>query len=275
VSALASEDYSLTKFASHPFYTAMNQRLVELCELRPWQRVVDLGCGTGAVTKLILELMRPDKGQVVAVDPSPSALELASRDLQERWGAVVRFVTGQAENLSGLVQRAADAVVFCNAIHLVKDKQRVLREIYGSLHERGMFAFNSAFFEGAEPADTSSFYVAWVRRALRIFKNEYPDVRREREEKAPARIQLTPEEYRQLLEEQGFAVRHLELCPVELPLQGFQDISEYELFARGALPGVPLPVAADCLKRGVAEAFRDLGLSGVTRNWLQVVAEKT
>ena len=145
------EEYSLKKFARHPFYTAMNRRLVELCELRPWNRVVDLGCGTGAVTKLILELMRPDKGEVVAVDSSPSALDMARRDLQESWGAVVRFVTGQAENLSGLVQRAADAVVFCNAIHLIKDKQQVLQEVYESLRERGMFAFNSAFFEGAEP----------------------------------------------------------------------------------------------------------------------------
>jgi hypothetical protein len=37
---------------------------------------------------------------------------------------------------------------------------------------------------------------------------------------------------------------------------------------------VPLAVAVDCLKRGVEEAFRDLNLTSVTRNWLQVVAVK-
>ena len=110
---MTAEDYSLKRFASHPFYTAMNRRLVKLCELRPWQRVVDLGCGTGAVTELILEEMHPDKGEVVGVDPSPCALEVARRDLQERWGAVVKLMAGQAENLSRLVKRAADAVVFC------------------------------------------------------------------------------------------------------------------------------------------------------------------
>jgi hypothetical protein len=53
-----------------------------------------------------------------------------------------------------------------------------------------------------------------------------------------------------------------------------QAISEYELFARGALPGVPLSLAVDCLRRGAAEAFRELKLSTVPRNWLQVVAVK-
>jgi ubiquinone/menaquinone biosynthesis C-methylase UbiE len=271
---MTAEDYSLKRFASHPFYTAMNRRLVKLCELRPWQRVVDLGCGTGAVTELILEEMQPDKGEVVGVDPSPCALEVARRDLQEKWGAVVKLMAGHAENLSRLVKRAADTVVFCNAIHLIEDKRCVLREISESLQDRGVFAFNSAFFEGAQPADTFPFYTAWVRRALHIFKNEYPDVRREKEERAQARIQLTPDEYEQILGEEGFALKHLELCPAEMPLEGFEDISRYDLFAAGALPGVPLAVAVDCLVRGCREAFRDLDLTSVTRNWLQVVAVK-
>jgi ubiquinone/menaquinone biosynthesis C-methylase UbiE len=268
------DDFSLKRFAGHPFYVAMNRRLVQLCSLLPSQQVIDLGCGTGAVTELILEEMQPDKGEVLAVDPSPSAVEIARHDLQERWGAMVRFVTGQAEGLSRFVRRTADAVVFCNAIHLVEDKRRVLREVSQSLRERGLFAFNSAFFEGAQPEDTFPFYVTWVRRALRILRDEYPEVRRQKEGKTQARKQLSPEEYRALLEEEGFALRHLELCPVEMPLEGFEDISQYELFARGALPGVPLAVAVDCLKRAAADAFREMQLSYVTRNWLQVVAQK-
>jgi SAM-dependent methyltransferase len=217
--------------------------------------------------------MRPDGGEVLAIDPSPSALELARRNVQERWGAVVRLVSGQAEGLSRLVKRAADTVdtvVFCNAIHLVEDKRQVMGEIAASLREKGTFAFNSAFFDGAQPEDTFPFYVTWVRRAMRIFKEDYPELRREKEDKAQARRQLTPDEYRQLLEEEGFDIRHLELCPVELPLEAFQDIGRYELFAKGALPGVPLRVAVDCLTRAAADAFREMQLAYVTRNWLQV-----
>ena len=60
--------------------------------------------------------------------------------------------SGKAENLSRFVHRTADAVVFCNAIHLVEDKRRMLHEVSEALHERGLFAFNSTFFEGAQPA---------------------------------------------------------------------------------------------------------------------------
>jgi ubiquinone/menaquinone biosynthesis C-methylase UbiE len=269
-----SEGDSFRKFASLPFYTAINRRLVEMCGLRPSQRVVDLGAGTGAVTTLILETMHPEGGEVVAVEPSESALELARRDLQERWGAVVRFVSGKAENLSRFVQRTADAVVFCNAIHLVEDKRRMLREVSEALRDRGLFAFNSTFFDGAQPPETMPFYVMWVRRALRMFREENPEMRREKEDRAQARVQLSVDEYRQLLAESGFDIKRLELCPVDMPLEGFQAISEYELFARGALPGVPLAVAVDCLRRGAADAFRELKLKSVPRNWLQVVAVK-
>jgi ubiquinone/menaquinone biosynthesis C-methylase UbiE len=269
-----SEGDSFRKFASLPLYTTINRRLVEMCGLRPSQRVVDLGAGTGAVTTLILETMRPEGGEVVAVEPSESALELARKDLQERWGAVTRFVSGKAENLSRFVHRTADAVVFCNAIHLIEDKRRMLHEVSEALRERGLFAFNSTFFDGAQPPDTMPFYVLWVRRAMRIFRDENPEMRREKEDKAQARIQLSVDEYRQLLAEGGFDIERLELWPVDMPLEGFQAISEYELFAKGALPGVPLAVAVDCLRRGAAEAFRELKLNSVPRNWLQVVAVK-
>ena len=62
------EGDSFRKFASLPFYTAINRRLVEMCGLRPSQRVVDLGAGTGAVTTLILETMHP--GQAAKSSPS-------------------------------------------------------------------------------------------------------------------------------------------------------------------------------------------------------------
>jgi ubiquinone/menaquinone biosynthesis C-methylase UbiE len=271
---MTSEGDSFRKFASLPMYTAINRRLVELCNLRPFQRVIDLGAGTGAVTRLILESMHPDKGEVVAVEPSPSALEVARQDLSERWGAVVRFVSGQAECFSRFAQKAADAVFFCNAIHLCQDKHQVLKEVSRSLRDQGIFAFNSTFYDGAQPEDTFPFYTLWIRKAMRSFREQYPEMKREKEEKTQARIQLSVDDYTDLLSQEGFAVQHLEVSPVELPQEGFEGISEYELFAKGALPGVPIGIAIECLKRGVVEAFEEMKLKSVTRNWLQVVAVK-
>ena len=93
------ERFSLDKFAQHPFYQEINWRLVKITGLRPGQKVIDLGAGTGAVTRLLVAAVAGDKGEVIAVEPSESALEGARRNLQGLQGACVRFVQGGAERL--------------------------------------------------------------------------------------------------------------------------------------------------------------------------------
>ena len=51
----ASEEYTFTSFSYLPFYTQVNVRLLDLAEVGKQRTIVDLGCGTGGVTKLILE----------------------------------------------------------------------------------------------------------------------------------------------------------------------------------------------------------------------------
>src|SRR4030042_4738034 len=150
------EDYSLGRVVSHPFYTAMNRRLVKLCELQPWWRVVDLGCGIGAVTWLLVEEVCGDGGQVIAIEPLGEALEEASRSLAHLPKVAVRFLKRRGEDLMHCASvRSMDGVLFCNAIHLVPDKSLVLQNIHAVLRPGGVFAFNSAFFEGAQSADRS------------------------------------------------------------------------------------------------------------------------
>ena len=264
--------FTLDKFAQHPFYQEVNRRLVALTGLHSGQHVVDLGAGTGAVTRLLAEQVKNDGAEVIAVEPSQTAIEVAMRNVSSFRAGLVRFIQGSAERLSQLVRGPVDAVFFCNAIHLVQEKELVLNEIKQTLREDGTFSFNTSFYQGAEPPESQLFYRKWMIKALRVLKSEYgisPD-----KTKVEARHRLTEAEYVALLEDNGFKIRNCEVVQVEMPLSGFESISEYSLWIEGVLPGVPLEAGAASLREGARQAFQELGLKFSPRNWLLVVASR-
>lgn len=264
------ERFSFAKFAAHPFFHEVNEWLVARAGIAPGSDVVDLGCGPGAVTELILKSIGvPPQGHIFAIDPSSSALEQAAQRVQS---TVVRFIQGTAERLSQLVP-PVDTVVFCNAIHLIQDKAQVLAGISRVLRSGGALAFNTTFFDGAYAAGTDRFYKLWVLRAVRWLRER--GYTASRGVKATVMEWLSPEEYRRLLEATGFREIRMELHEKHLSCQAWEDISDFSLFIRGALPGIPLAQAAEALKIGVRQAMEELRLQAVPRIWLQVIARRT
>jgi len=76
----ADEDrFSFTPFTRHPFFTYVNRWILERVICPGRQVIVDLGCGPGAITELILERVQGQQPppHVIGVDPSPSALQKA------------------------------------------------------------------------------------------------------------------------------------------------------------------------------------------------------
>ncbi|MEK7248604.1 MAG: methyltransferase domain-containing protein [Chloroflexota bacterium] len=268
----APRSYTLDKFAQEPFYLEVNRRLVALTGLHRGDRVVDVGAGTGAVTRLLAEQVKNDGAEVIAIEPSDTAIEVAKRNLENIRDGLVRFIQGSAERLNQLVRGPVDAVFFCNAIHLVPEKEQVLQQIKQTLREDGTFSFNTSFYDGAEPPESEQFYRKWMIRALRALKTEYglsPD-----KTKVEARHRLTEQDYIKLLEDNGFKIEKTEVMQVQMPLSGFEGISQYSLWIEGVLPGVPLEAGAQSLLQGCREAFTELGLKYSPRNWLLVVASR-
>jgi ubiquinone/menaquinone biosynthesis C-methylase UbiE len=268
----APRSYTLDKFAQESFYQEVNERLVALTGLRRGQRVVDVGAGTGAVTRLLAEQVQNHGAEVIAIEPSETAIEAARRNLSNMRDGLVRFIQGSGERLNQLVRGPVDAVFFCNAIHLVPEKEEVLQQIKQTLREDGTFSFNTSFYDGAEPPESEQFYRKWMIRALRALKTEYglsPD-----KTKVEARHRLTQQDYVKLLEDNGFKIEKMEVVQVQMPLSGFEGISQYSLWIEGVLPGVPLEAGAQSLLQGCREAFKELGLKYSPRNWLLVVASR-
>src|SRR6266550_2532145 len=198
--------------------------------------LVDLGCGPGAVTKLILERLGGDARnvEVIGIDPSPTALSKARAAIHSQ---VVKFIEGSAEWVSRIVS-SVDAVVFLNAIHLVPDKAQVISEIRKTLNKDGVFAFNTTFFNGAYVDGTGAFWRRWVVRAVQVLRERGIEVKHS--DRAVARQFLTPEEYSDLCVQAGFARPSVDLVRIEMPPESMRDIGRFSLFIEGALPGVPL-----------------------------------
>jgi ubiquinone/menaquinone biosynthesis C-methylase UbiE len=269
----AADEYSFKAFSEHAFYRRVNEVLVERARLERGWTVIDVACGSGAITALILDRIRGARdAMVIGVDMSATALREASEKVAGVRDAVVEFVQVRAEELSNSIRRAVDAVVFCNGIHYIEDKTALLAEVHKTLKPGGIFAFNTGFFDGAMPPETLQYYRRWMLKSLRKLKNDYnlkPD-----RSKVESRKTLTANEYIELLKSKGFEVRSQEVCPGEVTEQGWVDLSRFSDFIEGALPGVPLSTASDVLVESLHETFSDFDLSVWPRNWLTVVAAR-
>jgi SAM-dependent methyltransferase len=188
-------------------------------------------------------------------------------------GRAVTFEQGDIDHLAGAFA-GVDAIFFCNAIHLIPNKDEVVGKIARTLGPRGYFACNSSFFDGAYAPGSERFYHLWTRRALGWLRKQHPDIRLSRNGKTTAMQWLSPDEYAAVLAENGLRVVERDLEQAHLPLRSWQDIGHYWLFIEGALPGVPIPVGADALEHAAGEAFAELGIHDVPRIWLQLIARK-
>lgn len=263
-----ADRFSFTPFTRHPFFTEVNRWIVERVVVPGRKVIVDLGCGPGAVTKLILERIGGSGTRVIGVDPEPTALQRARAAISSR---VAEFLQGSAEFLSRIVPRA-DAVLFLNAVHLVQDKALVLREIRKVLASGGVLGFNTTFFAGAYVEGTAGFWRRWIVRSVQWLREQGVEVKHNHADRAAAMQWLGPDDYARLCVEAGFAPPTVELVPIEMTAESLRDIGRFSLFIEGALPGVPLEAGAQALEAGLGRAMDELGVSAVPRNWLEVVA---
>ena len=192
-------------YARHArFVSDLGEPVLELLDPQPGERILDLGCGDGALTQRLVEL----GARVVGVDGSPEQIAAA-----QKLGLDARV--GDGENLDFDAEFEA---VFSNAaMHWMKRADAVIESVWRALVPGGRFV---AEFGGRGCVATieAALLEALERRGI--------DGRSAHPWYFPS-----DEAYRQRLEARGFTVASIALIPRPTPLPG-DVVAWLEIFAQ-------------------------------------------
>jgi trans-aconitate methyltransferase len=217
----AAQTWDPVNYARHArFVSDLGSPVVELLAPRPGERILDLGCGDGMLTKKLVDF----GCQVVAVDSSAPQVEAA------------RSLGLDAHVFSGEVlpyQEEFDAV-FSNAVlHWIKNADAMILGVYRSLRPGGRFVAECGGY-GCVHKIRTALVQALELRGL------------DGEARVPWHFP-TPGEYATRLERAGFRVDSIALIQRPTTLPG-DIVGWLETFARSFFEGLSEKARAEYLQ---------------------------
>jgi len=117
---------------SGPQFT-WGQAVLDRLPLRGDELVLDLGCGTGRLTALLLE--RLPRGRAIGIDLSANMLATARREMHPDLRSRIAFVHADVSALPLI--GAADAIFSTATFHWVQDHARLFRSLFQALKPGG------------------------------------------------------------------------------------------------------------------------------------------
>ena len=209
------------------FVSDLGIPVVELLAPKAGERILDLGCGDGPLTKKLVDL----GCMVVGVDASPQMIE-ASRKL----GLDAHVMDGHALTFDG----EFDAVFTNAALHWMKQPDQVIAGVWRALKPGGRFV-GVCGGSGNVATIVAAIGDALAKRGI---------------DAAPLNpwYFASDVEYRKQLEVQGFVVKSIALIPRPTPLPG-DIIGWLETFAQSFTAALPISEWAALLQE-VADLCR-------------------
>jgi trans-aconitate methyltransferase len=188
------------------------RRLLDRLRLKGDETVVDAGCGSGRLTRLLLE--RLPNGRVIAVDVSPQMIESARRHLEPDFGTRVEFL--QKDLLELGLEAAADAIFSTATFHWIPDQLRLYVNLARALKPGGRLL--------AQMGGKGN--ISRLRERMEALEQE-PEYRKYFEGWSRPNVYPDKHETRQRLEAAGFQDIELELFPEPTT---FKDAASFRAF---------------------------------------------
>lgn len=272
-------------FSKEPEYIEANRAFIQAIDLTSSRRVLDLACGIGTMTDLVLETKQDLI--IVAVDLSRESLLLAKEHFTAAGlfsgdnGGMIALLQGTADCLPTKDQ-SVDTVIMGNSIHLLPDPGKLLDEIHRVLRPGCVFAFNSSFYAGTMPKGTEKFHHEWVKQAASYIMRKDVESRKQRvggiqrkRGTVPVAFAIrwpSPEDWTERLEKHGFKVLGTNERTVAMTQRNFETIGAYAGFAKIILSGYPVQEASEALQATAGSALAAVNMQTVPRYWLEVIA---
>lgn len=269
-----NQGFEFDRMARRPMYRACPDWLIEHCNVGERSTVVDLGCGSGILTQLLLERFASAPAfRVIAIDPSEWELAIARSRIAD---GRVTFVQGRAQEAAQIVKATADAVLLCSVLHQipVAERQPVLAGAYALVRPGGLVGANTTFYEGAIGPDTRPFYLRWLLETRKVLEKASipwrpPDAA------AVAHQYLTPQQHHDLFASLGYTDIRIEILDLEWQIEDWEALSKYSVFIQGVLsPDIDLAVGSRALIDAARTTYRALGIDKVRRGCLFCVARR-
>ena len=114
----------------------ITEKTIRLMDLRPGERVLDLGCGAGWATRLLARRVADPEGsgKVVGLDVSDEMVQRAQATPAEFGNAA--YVCASAQKIPG-GDNFFDKVLSVESFYYYPDQERVLRELFRVMAPRG------------------------------------------------------------------------------------------------------------------------------------------
>jgi trans-aconitate methyltransferase len=189
-----TQEWSSSRYAENArFVSDLGEAVLGLLNPQPGERILDLGCGDGALTEKIAAM----GAEVVGVDGSPDMVAAA------KW----RGIDSRVADASTINFHSEFDAVFSNAaLHWMnRDPDAVIRGVHGALKPGGRFAAEMGGHGNVAAitvAICATLEVYGVQDPASLIPWYFP----------------TPDEYRERLERAGFLVEYIALIPRPTPL---------------------------------------------------------